>query len=227
MPSYNLGEIMSYSTRRAGRREDLDPSVVSFYANTAYEEVVEIADHEFHEQLTRTSITSGEYKITLPNDFHSPVNVSLYTTASGSGLTLEQVQASSLDQGSRWPLGTPQRYMLYRDWLELDPGPDTSTSSRYSLQIRYRSHATDLIDTTDVPSISTPWRKAVMYLTEAEVMADINNYVGEAIARQRYSNYVQLLENRNAKRQAAEGGRGVHPVYQEVRAQSKRSFDIV
>ncbi len=227
MPSYTLGEIMSYTTRRAGRRDDLDQSVVSFYVNSAYEEVVAITEHEFHEQLTRTSITSGEFKITLPSNFHSPINVSLYSTRAGSGLTLEQVYPSALDQGSRYPLGTPQRYMLYRDWMELDPGPDTSTGSNFSLQIRYMSYSTDLVETTDIPSISTAWRKAVWYLAEAEVMADIKDYTAEALARQRYANYVGMLQDRDAKRQAAEGGRNVHPVYQEVRPSSKRSFDIV
>jgi hypothetical protein len=195
--------------------------------NLAWEEVARIAPHVLHERVAVASTTSGDYRVTLPSDFDSPINLSIFTTDSGSGKTLTMVNPSYMDESSFWPVGEPQRYMLYSNWLELHPAPDNNDSSDYSLQIRYRSFATDLIDETDVPSCSTDWRKAILYATEAEVWAYVNNPTQEAIARQRYINHVAQVKSDDAKRQMGMDRMGFWPIYPEVREVSKRSFDVV
>jgi hypothetical protein len=232
MPNYTLAELMSHATTRAGRRADIDKSDVSFMVNLAWEEVARIAPHVLHERVAVSSTTSGDYRVTLPSDFDSPINLSIFTTDSGSGKTLTMVSPSYMDESGFWPVGEPQRYMLYNNWLELHPAPDSGTStggvySQYSLQIRYQSFATDLVAETDVPSCSTSWRKAILYGAEAEVWAYVNNPTQEAIARQRYLNYVAQVESDEAKRKQALDRPGVWPVYPEVRTVSRRSFDVV
>lgn len=232
MPSYTLAELLSHATARAGRRADIDKSDVSFMVNLAWEEVARVAPHVLHERVAVSSTTSGDYRVTLPADFDSPINLSIFTTDSGSGKTLTLVSPDYVDESSFWPVGEPQRYVLYNNWLELHPAPDSGTStggvySQYSIQIRYRSFATDLVEESDVPSCSTDWRKAILYGAEAEIWAYVNNPTQEAIARQRFYNYMTQVESDQAKRQRDASGLRVRPVYPEVRAVSKRSFDLV
>lgn len=223
MPSWTLANLMSQATTRAGRRDDILKSDVSFWVNASYQEVAQLTEYALQERIAVSSTTSGEYRVDLPTDFHALLNLSIWTTDSGSGRTLTQVRPSYIDESGFYPVGEPQRYAVYADWLELHPSPD----SGYSLQMRYLSMTTDLVEESDVPSLDTAWRKAVLYLSEAEMWAMSDNPAQEAIARQRYYNYVNSLENLHAKRQKDRDGLRVHPVYPEVRSTSKRSFDVV
>jgi hypothetical protein len=223
MPQYNLGEIMSFSTRRMGRRADIDKSFVSFYVNASYFEVVAQLPDKLQERIAISSTTSGENRITLPSDFGEPINISILTTDHGSGKTLQQISESRYDERGTHPLGEPSSYVLYHNWLELLPSPD----SGYSLQLRYRSIVTDMLEESEVPSVHTDARKAIWFLTEAEVAADIGDVDRESAARQRYVNYISTVKNESARRQRGQGRLGVNPVYPEVRVVSKRSFDVV
>jgi hypothetical protein len=216
---------MSYSTRRAGRRSDIPQSVVSFYANSAYFEIADQLPDELREQIAVSSTTSGENRIQLPNDFDSPINVSILSNAvdNSSDHTLIQVGPSYVDNEGFFPVGEPRYYVLFADYMELYPSPN----SAYSVQMRYRSHITDLVSTDDVPSIHTSARKAIMYLTEAEVWADIDDDTRERTARQRAFNTLSTAKNVYARRNRAIDKWGVRPVYPEVRQVSKRSFDVV
>ena len=227
MPSYNLGELMSWSTKRAGRRADITKSDSSFMVNMAYMTVASQFPDALQEQLAHSSTTSGEAKITLPSDYAAIINLSLFTTAAGSGKTLRMIEPSMADQSGRYPLGTPQKYVMFRDWFELFPTPDSNDDSHYSLQIRYRSQVTDLVEETEVPSVNTDARLAVLYLSEAEHWAYVNQPIEEALARQRYAAQLSTAQNVYARRQHATDLYGVRPIYPEVRPVSKRSFDIV
>lgn len=224
MPNYTLAELMSNATTRAGRRGDLDQSEVSFYVNMAYEEVRDATEHALSEKIAVSSTTSGENRIELPSDFGSPINVSVLTSQIGSGRTMRRVSASRVDSTGFFPLGTPQRYVLFNNWMELHPSPD----SGYSIQLRYNSMLTDLVALGDVPSVSTPWRKAILYLAEAEIHAAVDNTPGEIKARQRYAAYAAQLKNTEYRRQRDESGmgRGGHS-YRDLRPRSRRSFDVV
>lgn len=223
MPSWTLADLMSQATTRAGRRDDIAKSDVSFWVNASYQEVAQLTEYALQERIAVSSTTSGEYRVDLPTDFHALLNLSIWTTDAGSGRTLTQTNINQIDESGFYPLGTPQRYTIYANWLELHPSPD----SGYSLQMRYLSMTTDLTAETDVPSLETAWRKAILYLTEAELWAYSDNPEQEAIARQRYYNYVNSLENLHARRQKNRDGMRVYPIYPEVRPTSKRSFDVV
>lgn len=223
MPSYTLADLMSQATTRAGRRADIKKSDVSFWVNTAYEEVAAIADRMLSEQTERYSLSSGSQYVPVPSGFESPIALSLYTLDSGSGKTLTEISPHRFDESNAFPVGEPQRYVFFNENVYLHP----AANSFYSLELRYRSYVTDLLAETDVPSMTTAWRKAILYLTEAEVWAFVDNPTQEAIARQRYYNYVSQLESDRARRQQDKSGLRVNPVYPEVRAVSKRSFDVV
>ncbi len=191
--------------------------------NMAWQEVAQIAERNLAERIAVSSTTTGENRIDLPADFDSPINISITTSDHGSGKTLTRISASVADQSGFDPIGRPQRYVLYHNFLELHPSPD----SGYSLQLRYRSFATDLLALTDVPSCSTPWRKAILYKTEAEIYRFIEDEVRAAQRDAVYVNYVAALENDAVRRQRDESGMRANLVYPDIRRRSKRSFDVV
>jgi hypothetical protein len=163
--------------------------------------------------------------VTLPTDFDAPINVSILSNSVGgfSDYTLIQVDPSYADHQGFFPVGVPQRYILYGDYMELHPSPN----SAYSLQIRYTSMVTDLTAETDVPSIHTSARKAILYLTESEVFTDIGDDARAATRRALAYNHLSTLQNKHSRRAKAVDKWGVRPVYPEPRPASKRSFDIV
>lgn len=203
MPSYNLGEIMSLATARIGRRADIPVSTVSLHINMAYQEVAESVPHALQERIAVSSTTSGENKIELPADFGEPISYSLvwsWSTASSaisSRKTLAPISSEQADAMGAFPVGTPTYFLPYNNWIELYPSPD----SGYSFFARYRSMATDLSATTDVPSISTPYRYAVLLKSEELLHQYIGNVAGAAFARSQYIDYMYRQKSDDAKRQ--------------------------
>jgi len=223
MPSYTLAELTSQSTTRAGRRADISLSDSSFMVNTAYQQVASLIPDAMQEQKAISSTTSGENKITLPTDFGEIINLSYYTTKSDSGKTLRMMTPSQYDEVGTHPLGKPHSFVLFRDWFELFPSPN----SAWSLQIRYRSNVTDMTELTDIPSIHTDARLAVLYLSIAEHWGFVNEPTQRALAEQKAYNYITTVKNKFARRQHASDRYGAIPTAPEVRQVSKRSFDIV
>lgn len=205
MPSYTLGELMSTATFNAGRRADLERSRVSFLVNEAYLEVWNVAHVESSERTATSSLVSGASRTSLPANCDALLSVS---HSSGGYLTpLTQVQTEYLDSlGTAG--GTPTYYAQYRGGIELRPVPN----SAMTLELRYTLGCTDLVETSDVPSLSTPWRRAILLKAEEMVHHAAGNESGEVAASQRYFNYVSQLENDLAKRQKV-GEYGVRVVY--------------
>lgn len=215
---------MSQATTRAGRRADIPLSDVSFWVNAAYQQVIDMAPHALAERVAVSSVTSGAYRIELPLDFDRPINLSIITIGDESGKTLRLTSVADGDYaGGARPLGTPNRYALYADWLELIPASDSSLS----LQMRYYSFNTDLTALTDVPSIDTNWRLLVLYKAEAELWSYSDNPQQEVLARQRAFNYEATLLNAEAKRKLEMSGIRFSHKYKDIRKKSVRSFDIV
>ena len=204
MPAYNLGELMSFMTSNAGRRADLDASVVSRLANEAYFEVFYALEPAESERIVVSSTTTGENKIELPSDFYTPISASLIyrsgsTAASNhsSYTTLKLVRAEEIDSKNPQPSGVPQELAFFNSWMELHPSPN----SAYSFQLRYKSGATDMTSTSDIPSVSTPWRRAVLMKGEELLHAYLQDPSAEAAANLRYLRYTSTLKNEMATRQ--------------------------
>jgi hypothetical protein len=212
VPAYTLGEILSSATAAIGRRDDIPVSDASRLANDAYFEVWYATMPEEAEAIAVSSTTSGENKIELPSDFHAPISAALvyrpsWSTASSarsSYLTLTLRDAASFDGKSPEPVGVPAEIAFFNSWIELWPSPN----SAYSFQLRYRRHPTDLTSLTSVPSLSTPWRKAVELKTR-EYLAD---FVGDEERSQKaqvqYLRYVSTLKTAQAVRQSGEFDQG-------------------
>lgn len=208
MPSFNLGQLMSNATARIGRRSDLATSDVSYWVNTAYMIVQTQAPSQLQERIATSSTTSGENRISLPTDFYQPINLS-YLTDVGSRRTLVLTGPDKVDAEGFTPVGISDRYVLYSDWMELHPSPD----SAYSLQLRYLSYATDLVNTTDVPSLSTPWRYAVQLKSEQLLAELLNDELLSAKKANDYLAYTSTLDTDQAKRQLAVEGQRVSVIY--------------
>lgn len=196
MPAWNLGEIMSAATARAGRRDDIPLSVVSQWANQAYHDIIEMTQPQLLERLAVSSTTSGENRITLPTDFNSPLVVSWLTNI-GSTRTLHQVAPDVVDATGFTPVGVPDSYVLYGNWMELYPSPN----SAYSLQVRYNSYATDLLAKADIPSLSSAWRFPVVLRLEKYLHEWLGDYDRAAAATNAFLEHTSFLETDKAKRQ--------------------------
>lgn len=213
MPSYNLGEIMSFATGNVGRRADLAQSVVSRMANEAYFEVFYASEPAASEKIAVSSTTTGENKIDLPTDYYAPISAALIWLPTGSThssyktLTLQDVEW--MDARNPQPSGTPTDVAFYNQWLELWPSPN----SAFSLQLRYRSQPQDLTATTDVPSVDTSWRPAIVTKTEEKLFLYLQDDTRAQASNLRYLQQVSRLENEQAKRQKGAFRQHVTPIY--------------
>ena len=208
MPSYTLGEILSSATAAIGRRADIPLSDASRIANDAYFQVAYATRPEELEKIAISSTTSGENKIELPSDFFEPISAALiyrpsWSTSSSvqsSYRTLNLASIAQMDGRNPEPGACPTDVAFYNSWLELYPSPD----SGYSFQLRYRAHPEDLLSTSSVPSVSTPWRKAVELKTREGLAAFVGDGDAEAKASVDYLRYVATLKTSDALRQSGQ-----------------------
>lgn len=202
---------MSRATRGIGRRADIDPSDVSFWANEAYREVLEAEGHELQERIAVASLVSGEDKIQLPIDMRELLSLSYITNAGNSRRTFNQISPHEKDaRFDSDAKGQPTDYCLFNDWLEVWPSPDSS----YSVQMRYYSEATDLVALSDIPSVSTPYRRAVYIKTKEMLLREHLGRGDEAdIEANAYLTYMAQVPNIHEKRQRTQARSGFNPVY--------------
>ena len=207
MPSWTLGELTSNATRRVGRRADILPSVASFWVNVAYHDVIEASPrHALLECLAVSSSVSGENRIDLPSDFREMINLSWLT---GSSRTFRRVSESEVDREGFLPIAKSDKFVLFRDWIELHPSPD----SAYSIQLRYHSWGTDMLAVTDVPSVSTPWRKGILRRAEQYLHEYLGNDEKALNAEFKYQQFISQIDNDLARRQQDQSRLGVHVIY--------------
>jgi hypothetical protein len=209
MARWNLGQIMSYATAGVGQRRDIPISIASFIANEAMHQVYAAAPHAWQEKLAISSTTSGENRVFLPNDFMEPISLSYLTDIASSRTLRYERDPARFDSEGFTPVSVPDRYTIYNGWMELHPSPN----SAYSLQLRYRSYTTDLIEKTDIPSVSTDWRYAVVLKSRqllAEWLPDLQ--LANAL-RDRYIEHIATLDSDRAKRQGDHSGWGVRVLY--------------
>jgi len=209
MPSWTLAEITSQATARIGRRADMPLSTVSFWANQAYQEVAEVSPHALQERLAVSSTSSGENRFQLPSDYKEILSLSYLTNIASSARTLRRISLARADIQDPDALGVPNSYVQYNDFLELWPSPN----SAYSMQLRYRQWVPDMVSLASVPSLSTPYRYAILLKTEQHLHEFLGNDERAVNAEFRYQQFLSQVNNDEARRQHDAGGFGVMPVY--------------
>lgn len=203
MPAWDLSTLMSESTALIGARTDLSLSRVSFWVNEAHRQVYDFVNQESAEALATSSTTSGENRITLPSDFREVINLS--NTSVEPVDVLRQVDVDTIDSLTTIT-GTPDRYVKYATWLELYPSPDSS----YSLILRYRAQASDMLATTDVPSVDTQYRYGVL-MKSVELLSDaILDSEGATIYRNKFISYMNATPSDMARKQVNREGMRVN-----------------
>jgi len=214
MPAYTLAELSSFARSAVGRRADLAVSDVSRLVNEAYFEVFYASNPEESELIAVSSTTTGENKIELPTDFYAPISAALIyststlTSAHSSYRTLNLVSVEQMDGRNPQPSGIPAEVAFYNSWIELFPSPN----SAFSFQLRYYSHPSDLTTTTAIPSLSTPWRRAVSIKAKELVAAEVE-HESEAKHSIDYLRYVATLKTATAVRQSGEFKKNFNPSY--------------
>lgn len=206
MPSYTLGEIMSQGTTRAGMRSELAQSTVSFLANEAYLEVYSLAIPTSSETTTFLSLKSGSASTSLPSSFFEPILFSLQS--GGSHQTLAETARETIDSAGT-AAGVPTEYILFGSTIEVRPVPN----SDWTLHARFRTQFSDLTDTSATPSLSTPWRPAIVLKLEEKIHALTGNVSLAALAQQRFLSYVASMPTDEARRAAGDTPRGVRVLY--------------
>lgn len=192
MPLMNLGQIASHATEMAGGRNDWSLSDASFWINIAFSDVYNKTGHTPLEAVAVSSTTSGENRYQLPTDYGYGLALTLYqtstntTSATTTVVRLKQVDPGWMDAQTLSPSGVPEAYEQYSTWIQLWPSPN----SAYSLQLRYQTKPPTLVASTDTPNLDERWHAAVLFKTVELLEASRSNVEGEAIARNRYLNYV-------------------------------------
>lgn len=192
----SLGQLCSYATKMAGGRMDLDSSEASFWANQAYSTVYNRIGHTPLEAVAVSSTTSGENRVALPPNWNYGIALTLFQGSNSTATTgtsnqtavipLEAKDAAWMDAQTLSPSGVPEAYVPFQTWIELWPSPN----SAYSLQLRYATKPPVLVDSTDTIKLDERWHAAVLYKTVELFEASRGNVEAEAIARNRYLNYV-------------------------------------
>lgn len=211
---------MSLATARVGRRVDIPTSTVSLLANAAYFEVVANTPHAMQERYAVSSTTSGEGRIVLPTDFLEPIalainwlpwSASSTSTAARirSTRTLKPRSVVEFASLASLPGGTPETYTFFSNWFELYPSPD----SGYSMQMWYRSMVTDMTSLTDIPSISTTWRPAVLHKLTQLLHEHLGNPQGAALAERAYVAFASQQKTEEARRQSSQDRYGVSVIW--------------
>jgi len=186
------------------------------WANLAYTEVAtRINAHRPKEALAISSTTSGGNRIALPTDFDYTIAMTLYvgsgSTQSSNGTVVVPMRMRDprwvdsqriSGDGDTGVAGIPEVYVPYGSWLELWPSPN----SAYSLMMRYMSKAPTLVNSTDTPNLDERWHAAILYKTVELLEASRNNVEGEALARNRYLNYVSSTPTDFALKQKDRSG---------------------
>lgn len=190
----SLGDVISMATRFAGR-SDFSTSEVSLYANLAITEITTRVYHKSKEFTAYSNITGtgNERTVDVPVDFDGAVSMVFYSTSTTSAgvnqqddkFELIQVDAAGMDSRSSTS-GTPERYCVYADFIELDPIPD----SRGSLVMRYLAKQPTLVVSTDTPFLDERWHRAWVDKTEELVHRSRGNHQAAADAERRYINYM-------------------------------------
>jgi hypothetical protein len=193
----SLAQLASRATEMAGGRMDWDLSNASFWVNTALQEVAQVAGHYPKEAIAVSSTTSGENRYSLPTDYDYLISAVLYEPSNSTATTSRSTLAWPLiGMDANWAdgfslpnTGVPTHYVLYGNWVELYPSP----TSAQSLQMRYMSKHPVLIESTATVALDDRWHLAVLYKSVELLEASRNNVEGEAIARNRYLNYVMTV----------------------------------
>lgn len=211
MPILNLGTICSTATTFSGGRNDWSLSEVSLYVNMAYSELKSRAGitHTPSEAIAVSSTTSGENRIAFPADFDYPLAITLYAGSSSTASVSHTTETVTLTpKDARWvdaqtlASGIPENYVYYGTSIELFPSPN----SAYSLMMRYRTQSPLLVQSTDTPVVDERWHSAILYKTVALLEASRNNPEGEALANNRYLQYVNgTLTDASAKQRDRAG----------------------
>lgn len=204
----SLATCISLASNLAGGRGDWSPSEASMLANLALERVVFMAGthHKPREGLAISSSTSGGNRIALPTDFDTPLAFTLYqgststdtTSRTTNSVPLIQRDSAFLDaQEDQFSGGIPRYYNWYATWLELFPSPN----SAYSLQLRYRTKQPVLSLSTSTPALDAVWGQAWVYATAEQFAAARADTTNEVLNRNRFQNYVTMIETDKAKSQ--------------------------
>lgn len=219
MPILTVGQICSRATEMALGRGDWALSDATFYLNMAYSEIVSVVGHTPLEALAISSTTSGGKRYQVPPDFGSAIAVTLFHGSTSTDTNSRTTTAIPLNQHDpRWldaqdPAGSaspgiPSDYVAFSTWLEVWPSPN----SAYSLQLRYNAKPTTLVNSNDTPLLDERWHPGLIYKTTELLEASRGNVEGEAMARNRYVNFMTAQPTDRALRQRDRTGLGLRYV---------------
>jgi len=219
--AWTLGDLLSNTTIALGNRADIGLSTASLWINEAQTEVWNQLPFDEQEAIAISSTTVNEDKITLPSDFQEIIALS---NTSQNNRLLNQINRDQLMAFSATS-GIPTHYAFFDDWLEMRPTPD----SAYSLELRYRKQLSTMTETTDPPSVSTRFRRAI-FLKAVELMAQNVTFDERREIRfhNQYINHMASLPSDRALRQREQHAAGCslgRSRGQLTRDRSNLSFD--
>lgn len=208
MAILTVSEIVSTASLMAKGRADITLSEATRYLNIAYSEMVSVVGHTPLEALALSSTTSGEARYAKPTDFGSLQALTLYAGSSSTYTSSHYTSVIPLrQQDARWidaqtltnteSPGIPSDYVEFATWIELYPSPN----SAYSMQMRYNAKPSTLVNSSDTPALDERWQAGLIYKTAELMCASRNDVEGEAMARNRYVNFMNVTPTDKALKQ--------------------------
>jgi hypothetical protein len=203
---WTLEMLMSESTAITGAT-GMPTSRVSHLVNQAIRDVAVRLPHAEFEVLASSSMSSGNDKLYLPEDYESGIVLSYDTGTSGvGGRVIRQASAWEFDAKSDGTeAGVPTMYQSFATWLEFYPSPDSS----YSCLLRYRKRISDITSLTALPSIDTRYHQAVLLKSVEYLHLHKGEYDKVAAARALYEQELRQVPNLYAQRQQNRAGMGL------------------
>lgn len=203
-----LSQLISSATALAAGRADYSLSEASYWCNVAYQEVAQAIGHRGTEALAVSSTTSGEGRYSVPADYDAGLAWTLYRPSSATtgsrqttAIALTARDVNWADSRSLPDRGVPESYVNFNGYVELYPSPN----SAYSLQLRYVAKVAALVASTDTVQLDDRWHPAIAFKTAEYLAAARNDAEGEALARNRYLNYISVIPSDQQLRQRDKG----------------------
>lgn len=210
-----LEQIVSHATRLANT-PGVAMSLASEYANIAIAQYVSQdagIQHAPKEAVAFTSTTTSDNRLAFPSDFDYAIGAKLGTPNSNSTATSRTTSWTPLTKvfppdGTPYQSdtsGVPISYAEFATWFELRPSP----LSAYSVELRYMRKVSEITSSTATPNLDEQWHWACALKTAELLAMNASDTTMEALNRQRYVTYLNILRTDQGKKRMDERGQRV------------------
>lgn len=196
---------------------DVPEADLTEFINSAYRDIS--SRYRFHtvRKICQFSTVAGDKMYGLPTDCEAVLRVRDVTSGKklakrGDRFVAEQ-EASDVDVE-----GAPTDYVRQKDWIWLDPTPDTV----YVIEVFYKAGITDLSADADEPIIPVSWHEGILKLARHKFYDDKGDIPKAKYALENYNSWLST-KTIELDEEKSDIDRGV--VIPTLQRTARKSFD--